>query len=254
MNNFWYICNVASVRVQTYFKIKFARSIFGQFWNTLSTSILIVIIASVWSMVWDVKLADFMPYYTISYLIFLYFISTCVESTNMINADAVLYRYKNFPFILSAACVVMRNAIIFVWNIPIYLLVLLYFNAMVSMYSILYLACIIIIMVIFLLPVSLTIGIISHRYRDVAQLFLTIFSVALLFSPVLWQINQLPESVQPFVLISPISIIIHGANELLMYNQITLKYMAYLFIEFLVFCVVAYILNKRFNHYIRSSI
>ena len=62
----WRLCHLIGL---SEIRRRYARSTLGQFWLTISTAIMVVALGIVWSTLWKLPIASFMPYIAISLIV-----------------------------------------------------------------------------------------------------------------------------------------------------------------------------------------
>lgn len=183
---------------------RFARSKFGQTWLTLSNFGLILVTGIVWSLIWRMEIDEYLPYVGVGHVTFLFISQTLNESTGIFIADARYYLNERTPFLMSVFSHLYRSLIIFIHNLPIiFILVIWSEKAYLNVDIIFFLS--IFILLIFLFFWAYIIASISTRFRDLIQLFGLLFQLLFLITPVMWKLSFIPEKFRIFFLINPLS-------------------------------------------------
>lgn len=183
---------------------RFARSKFGQTWLTLSNFGLILITGIVWSLIWKMEIDEYLPYVGVGHIIYLFISQTLNESTGIFIADARYYLNERTPFLMSVFSHLYRSLIVFLHNLPIIFILVIWSNKATLNIDGYFLLAIVILM-IFLFFWAYIIASISTRFRDLIQLFGLLFQLLFLITPVMWKLSFVPEKFRIYFLINPLS-------------------------------------------------
>lgn len=183
-------------------KGRYARSMIGQFWLTLSVLLLVLSTGLVWSLIWKQPIQFFLPYVGIGQVIYIFVAATINESSSIIVADQRLYVSEHMPCSVSIATHLYKNLLIFAHNLPIIIGLILWSHAVKLSINIFY-APAFILTIIFLYFMSYIIAIICTRFRDLIQLVASIMQAIFLVTPVMWKIDVLPQKYHFYALINP---------------------------------------------------
>lgn len=171
-------------------KQRYRRSVIGPFWITLSTAIMIGALSLVYATLFGQSLAGYLPFVAVGIVVW-GFISTIIsEATTVFVASEGFIKETRLPITVYACRLVYRNLIILAHNAVILALVALFFvrNASWS-----YLTLPVAILLIFLTGVFITIivGTISARYRDVSQIIISLTQILFFVTPIMWEADAL---------------------------------------------------------------
>jgi len=181
---------------------RYARSAIGQLWLTLFTMIQIGVTGVVWSLIWGMEIKDYLPYVGLGHVIYLYASQSINESTGCIAAEARLFYNDPMPLLMAVLAHLYKHFIVFVHNIPIIILLLIYGNISSEWHiSALFLAPVL----IFIFMSSIFLSIVANRYRDVTQVIALIFQLTFLVTPIMWKLDFVPEEYRIFFLLNPMA-------------------------------------------------
>ena len=180
---------------------RFRRSVLGPFWLTLSMAILVGTLGLVFSALFRQDVAITLPYISTG-IIFWGLLTGCINdgATVFISAEAFI---RNVPTPLSVHFYRMmaRNVIIWIFNMAIYLVVVVYFELMPGWDALLFIPG----FILFLINVgwiSLAVGLLSTRYRDIPQIVTNLIQVAFFLTPIFWSPVTLPNR-PAFIVLNP---------------------------------------------------
>ena len=172
-------------------RARYKRSVLGPFWITISTAIGVVGMGFIWSELFHMERAVFIPLLTIG-LILWQFISACItESTSIFYRQAHIIRNHNLPISIHPAQLLLRQLINLAHNIPLFFVVALLLGGKFDWQS---LMCIpgLLLVVLNLYWISLMIGTLGARFRDLEYLITMVMPLLMFLSPVMYRPNALP--------------------------------------------------------------
>lgn len=181
-------------------RARYARSRLGQFWLTISNFMLITCAGIVWSLIWRQDISEFLPYVAAGHILYQFCAGTVNESTGSLAADTRIYINERMPFMMSTAAHLYRHFLILLHNLPIIVVVGLWFRTSTPNLGMGYLGSIFLILS-FLLFSSYALSLICARFRDLVQLVSATMQVMFLVTPVMWQIQFLPEQYRAYLLL-----------------------------------------------------
>jgi lipopolysaccharide transport system permease protein len=184
-------------------RVRYARSKLGQSWLTISLFIQIISTGVVWSILWHMAPHDFLPYLAISQTIYQLFATIIIDSTSIFVTDSRLYINQYLPFLTSVLSNIYKNLIIFLHNIPIILIIALWFKIPIT-FSFAGLFTLPL-LVLFLISTSYVIGCLCTRYRDIMQIVQALMNISFLVTPIVWQMSYIPEQFRNYFFISPLT-------------------------------------------------
>ncbi len=166
-------------------KQKYQRSVLGPWWVSISMLIFIVVLGTVFSRIFSMDYAAYMPYFSAGYLLWLYISSCLSESTELFWQNSGFIKQINLPFSLYVFKFMTKNILIFLHNFLAFLLVLVYFRVPVDWTVFLAIPG------FFLLSVniywmSLLTAIISTRFRDMVPIVNSCIQILFFVTPISW--------------------------------------------------------------------
>ena len=184
-------------------RARYRRSVLGPFWITLSTAIGVVGLGFIWSELFKMDRAVFIPILTVG-LVLWQFISGCiVESTTLFSRQGTIIRNVNLPLALYPAQLVLRQLLNFAHNIPLFFIVVLLLGSPLNRYSLMAFPGLMLV-IANLYWITLLISIVGARFRDLEYLITMIMPLLMFVSPVMYRPNALPI-LGRFMLFNPIA-------------------------------------------------
>lgn len=178
---------------------RYRRSTLGPFWITISTGVMVACIGLIFGNLFKSPMSEFLPFLA-SGLIIWGFIANCLTeaTTVFVNSEAIIKQLP-LPIFTHVLRMVARNFYIFLHNLAILPVVYLCVHKDVG-WSVLLFFPGISILIVNILWVSLFLGIICARYRDLSQIVVNILQVFFYITPIIWMPNLLPERTSIMVL------------------------------------------------------
>lgn len=184
-------------------RARYKRSVLGPFWITLSTAIGVVGLGFVWSSLFKMDPASYVPLLTIG-LILWQFISGCItESTTVFNRQSGIIRNVNLPLSLYPAHLILRQVITLLHNVPLFFIVSLGLGQPITLGAIWAIPCFMLV-IANLYWISLMVGILGARFRDLEYFIPTIMPLVMFFTPVLYRPDALPGFLARFMWANPL--------------------------------------------------
>lgn len=172
---------------------RYRGSVLGPFWMTASTAIMVTGIGLLYSTLFKLPIAEYLPWLAVSLLVWNTLSQTVSDACNsFIGAEGII-RQMPLPYTVYVLRFVLRNAIIAAHSLPLIAVVLVIFGAIPgveAVQAILGLA----LLAVNACALGLFLGMICARFRDFAQMITNVMQLAFFLSPVLWKPSLLGES------------------------------------------------------------
>lgn len=178
---------------------RYRRSSLGPFWLTISMGVMIGTIGIVFGQIFKSPSDEFLPFLAIG-LILWGFISAAITEgcTSFIAADAVIKQLP-IPLAVHVFRQLWRNMIILAHNIVIFPLVLIAVGKPINMDAFLAIPGFLLLLVN-LTWISLLLGVLCARYRDIPQIVSSLMQVVFYLTPIMWLPSLLPERAGTYML------------------------------------------------------
>lgn len=171
-------------------KLRYRRSKLGPFWITISTGVMVWMIALIFSQALTVNEKEYIPFVTCG-IIFWGFISICIsESCQAFSNSAAMIKQLDIPLSLYLMQVIIRNIIVLVHNIIIIPLSLLAVKWVPSL-TLFWLIPGGVLLLINIFWISLTLSVICTRFRDMPPIVASLIQVFFYVTPIIWMPNVL---------------------------------------------------------------
>ena len=143
-----------------------------------------------------------MPYLTVGYVVWGFIASVANEACNAFYESAGIIKQIKLPFSIYVMRVIWRNFIVFLHTIVIYIPVALYFKVAPSPLMFLALPGLVLVLAN-LIWVTIVIGILATRYRDMVPMIGTIISLMMFCTPIMWMIGS-AENLETVANVNPV--------------------------------------------------
>lgn len=183
-------------------KMRYRRSSIGPFWITISTAITISSMGFLYSKLFHADLDYYLPYLASGIIGWSFISSLLTESGQAyIESENYLRNQSSFLSIYSMR-IIIRNIIIFMHNLVVFIPIGLFFKTGVNLNLLLLIPSVFLICCNAVFYGSI-LAIIGTRYRDFAQLVNNVIQVIFFMTPIMWMPNSLPGQTQWIVQYNP---------------------------------------------------
>lgn len=165
-------------------KQRYRRSIIGPFWITLSTGVMVAAIGFMFSNIFKSAIDEFLPYFAVGQIVWLFFSTQINESCTTFVQYQSIIKQMSVPLSVHIMRKLWNNLILFGHNFLIILIVLIIFHKM--SWMILWAIPAFILILILLFLVSIMLGIVCTRFRDITQIVAVFMQLIFFFTPILW--------------------------------------------------------------------
>lgn len=187
---------------------RYRRTVIGPFWAALSMAIFSVAIGVVFSTLWKMDIAVYLPFLTSGLAAWIFVSTVMIEGCGVFVSAEGLLKQTPLPFSTFAFLNVWRNLIVFIHNMSVYLVVAIIFSVPVNANTLLVIPGILL-FIVNGVWMTLLLGMLSSRYRDVQQVVGSLLQVAMLITPIFWPPEQI-GNLRPFI-VEP-NIVYHFVN------------------------------------------
>lgn len=173
-------------------KLRYRGSILGPFWLTISTLVMVSAMGLIYSRLFNVEIATYLPYVTIGLVVWQFISGVTSEGCEtFLRVESVIQQIP-IPFSIHAYRTVCRNLIVLAHSFVIVPLGLLLLQQPVDWRAIESGAGLIVLAVNGLW-LSLLLGMVSARFRDIPPIVASFLQVAFFATPVFWPIDALGD-------------------------------------------------------------
>lgn len=184
-------------------KQRYKRSTLGPFWVTISTAVLVGMLSLLWSTLFKLDVKDYLPFFCIGQVFWTYISSQLTEAcTGFVQFDYII-RQSKVSFTSIMLRILSRNIIVFLHNFIIIFFVITFVGPGWS-YTGLFSIIGFVLLSLSLVSLSLILGVICTRFRDIQMIIQNILLVSFYFTPIMWKTDQLNEQWLYWVQFNPL--------------------------------------------------
>lgn len=189
-------------------RARYRRTALGQVWITLSVAIFIIAIGFFYSGILNVPGETYLPALAIAYVVWYSTANLINGGTNiMIEAAPTLLQIK-IPLVTISMRLVMREAFVFLHNIPIVIMACIIFGTVPNWLFIPNFLLAIVALAIFGILIGTSIGILALRYRDIPPIISSFTTILFFLSPIIWRTQDVPPNFEFVFMINPAAALI----------------------------------------------
>jgi ABC-2 type transport system permease protein/lipopolysaccharide transport system permease protein len=172
-------------------KLRYRGSILGPFWQTITTAVMIGAMGFIYAKLFHTPLQNYLPLLTAG-LVFWQFTSGMITEGcgTFYSVQGVIQQVK-LPFSLHAYRLVYRNVLILLHNFVIVPVVLIMFPQPIVWPRLLELVPGLALLILNGIWVSILLGMVSARFRDVPPIVASIVQVVFFITPIFWSADGL---------------------------------------------------------------
>lgn len=181
---------------------RYRGSVLGPFWLTLSTALMVGSMGLVYSVLFGLHLQEYMPYLALSLVLWAFLGTLTVEACGAYTQAEGMIRAMRMPYTLHAVRIVVRNILVLGHTVVVIVAVDLVLWTWPGWTALLVLPALAV-WVIDALAVTLLLGALCARFRDIPPIVASVMQIAFFLSAVIWKPSQLGKhewlmSLNPF--------------------------------------------------------
>jgi len=171
-------------------KQRYRRSVLGPFWLTISSALIISAMGPLYGKLFNQPIGDYFAFLAVSYIIWQLMSQIITDACYaFITAESYIKQVR-LPLTVHIYRIMWRNLIIFLHNFVIVLLVLAYFRPALDWHLLLFPFAILMFLVN-AVWVSITLGLVCARFRDIPLIVNNLVLVAFFVTPIMWKPEML---------------------------------------------------------------
>jgi ABC-type polysaccharide/polyol phosphate export permease len=174
-------------------KQRYRRSVLGPFWITISVGIFILVLGVIYSRIFKVELATYMPFLALGYILWGFISQTVIESCSAFQEGERIIKQIRLPYSMYVFRVVWRNFLVLLHTIVIFVPLAIIFSVKPG-FGIILMIPGLILLYINLIWVAVLLGILCARYRDLLQIVTTGVQIMLFATPIMFPIETLGKA------------------------------------------------------------
>lgn len=168
---------------------RYRGSMLGPFWLTLTTAAFIVGLGPLYATLFKLDINSYLPYLAVGITTWSFISGTIIDSSNTFVAAGDTIKQIRLPRLAVLFQVVWRNVIVFAHNIPIYLVVFLWFQPQFGWANLLVIPGFALV-TLNLVWIALVVAILCARFRDITPIVASLMQMAFFLTPVMWNLKD----------------------------------------------------------------
>lgn len=208
--------------VQREFQSKYRNSLLGAAWNIVNPLSMIIVYTVIFANLMRTRLPgaqdqfSFSIYLCAGILTWGLFAEITNRATGMFIENANLIKKLSFPRLCLPVVVVANSLVNFGILFGLFLLFLVVSGHFPG-WVVLAVIPLLILQVLFAIGVGISLGVLNVFFRDVGQFFALFLSFWFWFTPIVYPVSVLPESVQSLMRYNPMARVIEGYQQVLLH-------------------------------------
>jgi ABC-type polysaccharide/polyol phosphate export permease len=171
---------------------RYRRSVLGPFWITLSMAVFILVLGVIYSRLFNMDIATYLPYLSVGFIVWGFIAATTNDSCMAFVEGSSIIKQIKLPYSIYVLRAVWRNFIVFLHTIVIYIPVAVVFKIEPTLSS-LYVLPGLVLVCVNQIWVAAVLAILATRYRDLQPIVNTIVQLAMFATPIMWPISSLGD-------------------------------------------------------------
>jgi len=181
-------------------KLRYRGSLLGPFWLTLSTGIMIGSMGVLYAGLFHINIHTYLPYLAASLILWNYLSMMVSDGCTCFTVSEDLIKGMRMPFTVHALRSVARSTIILAHNIVVIVVVFLVMHYPIRWTALLAIPGLLLWMLDGF-AISLLLGALCARFRDVPQIISSIMQIAFFLTPVMWTADILARNQKVIALV-----------------------------------------------------
>ena len=170
---------------------RYRRSLLGPFWMTASMAIMVVSLGFLYAALFKTPIREFLPYLCVGLLVWNFMSSFLIEGGALFIGSESYIKQVRLPYSVYVLRSSWSKLIIFAHNFVIYFCVMIYFAIWPGLAALLAVPGLLVVTINGAL-LSLFVGMVSARFRDIPQLIGSLVQIVFFITPIMWK----PELLQ----------------------------------------------------------
>jgi len=185
-------------------RARYRRTALGEFWIGINLTIFVLSIGFFYGALLHLDPHTYLPYLLVGYAFWLLFSTLAIEGGQAFIANGALLRQRRTPLSVIVLRTVDRAFMTLAHNLVVLAIGLTLLRVFPTSHLLLLLPALIL-WWLNAMWLTLTLGIVCARFRDVPPAILSIVQLIFLISPILWRPEDVPENLQAIAVLNPLS-------------------------------------------------
>lgn len=182
-------------------KRRYRRTMIGPLWGTLNLTVFIVAMGTVGGGLFNQNVADYLPFLAAGMIAWVLISSIITEACSLFIVGQSLVSQMKLDYSILVYALVWRNFITFLHNVgAFFVVVLIFVPSHLTLWTLLIIPGILILLLNGVW-MTLLLGMVCLRFRDLQQAVATFMQIGLFITPVLWPPESLQGTTRRFIFV-----------------------------------------------------
>ena len=200
-------------------KLKYRGSVFGFVWSLLNPLLMIGVYAIAFTFILQVRSAGFVFYLMLGQLAWTFFSSSAMMSTGAVIDNAGLLKSVRFPRAILPVATVLFNLAQYLLTVSVFLPVMMLWYSVPLSAPMVVFPVFLALQVLFTIGIALLLATGTAYFRDIRHLLEVGLAVMFWMTPIVYELRNVPERLQLFILLSPVSPFVVAYHQLFFYRE-----------------------------------
>jgi ABC-2 type transport system permease protein len=200
-------------------KLKYRGSVFGFLWSLLNPLLMIVVYTVAFTYIMQIRTIEFVFYLMLGQLAWSFFAGSATMSTGSIVDNGGLLKSVLFPRAILPIGTVLFNFAQFLLTIAVFLPAMMLWYGVPPGPQMLLFPVFLVLQVVFTIGVALILSTWTAFFRDVRHLLEVGLAMLFWLTPILYEMDSIPERLQLLVLIGPVSPFVVAYEQMFYYGR-----------------------------------
>jgi ABC-type polysaccharide/polyol phosphate export permease len=184
-------------------KQRYRRAALGPFWITISTGVMVLALGILYAGIFRQGIRDFLPYLATGFIVWGFISATITEGTAVFVQAEGLIKQGGIPLSLHVFRTVYRNLIVNAHNLTVVAVLYIWEPSLLSWNLLLFVPGLLLV-VANLTWISMLVGLLCTRFRDLPPIVGNVLQVFFFMSPIMYKPSSLPPQLTVIVKINPL--------------------------------------------------
>ncbi len=148
-------------------------------------AITVIALGAVYSQLFNMPIRQLLPFICVGLIVWGFISSTMLEAGALFSGSESYIKHIKLPYSLHACRFVFSKVVLFAHDLPIYIVLVVYFGAWPGAVA-LYAIPGFLLLAFNAVLISLTVGMVSARFRDIPRIITSFMQIAFLITPIIW--------------------------------------------------------------------
>jgi ABC-2 type transport system permease protein len=200
-------------------KLKYRGSVFGFLWSLANPLLMIVVYTLAFTMILGIRTEMFVFYLMLGQLAWTFFASSTMMSTGSIVDNTGLLRTVQFPRAILPIATVLFNFAQYLLTVAVFLPTMLVWYRIPLVEPMILLPAVLVLHVAFTIGIALILATATVFFRDVRHLVEVALAVVFWTTPIVYELDRVPERLRLLILLSPMSPFVVAYQKLFFFRE-----------------------------------